>query len=41
MAVPDANARYHEIVNCLPQADGAQLALSLVELIANTKRLLP
>jgi DNA-binding MarR family transcriptional regulator len=37
--VPDANARYHDIVNCLAQADRAGLARALVALIANTKRL--
>jgi DNA-binding MarR family transcriptional regulator len=37
--VPDANARYHEIVDCLPSADRARLARVLVMLIANTKRL--
>jgi DNA-binding MarR family transcriptional regulator len=39
IVVPDANARYHEIVDCLPQADRARLARALVKLIANTKQL--
>ena len=39
--VPDANARYHDIVDCLAQRDRAQLAQSLVKLIHNTKRLIP
>jgi DNA-binding MarR family transcriptional regulator len=37
--VPDANARYHDIVNCLPPAERARLARALVVLIANAKRL--
>ena len=37
--VPAANARYHEIVDCLPPTARAQLARALVTLIANTKRL--
>jgi DNA-binding MarR family transcriptional regulator len=37
--VPDANARYHDIVNCLAQADRARLAATLVVLVANAKRL--
>ena len=37
--VPDANARYHEIVDCLAPADRARLAHALVVLVANTKRL--
>jgi DNA-binding MarR family transcriptional regulator len=35
--VPVANARYHEIVDCLPPADRARLARALVILIENTK----
>ena len=38
--VPDANARYHEIVDCLAPAERARLARALVVLIANAKRLL-
>jgi DNA-binding MarR family transcriptional regulator len=37
--VPDANARYHEIVDCLSPAERARLARALIMLIANTKRL--
>jgi DNA-binding MarR family transcriptional regulator len=37
--VPDANARYHDIVDCLPPAERARLARALVVLIANTKQL--
>jgi DNA-binding MarR family transcriptional regulator len=37
--VPDANVRYHEIVDCLPAAERARLARALVMLIANSKRL--
>jgi len=37
--VPAANARYYEIVGCLPSADRVRLARALVMLIANTKRL--
>jgi DNA-binding MarR family transcriptional regulator len=37
--VPDANARYHDIVNCLPPAERARLARALVALIANARRL--
>jgi DNA-binding MarR family transcriptional regulator len=39
--VPDANARYHEIVDCLAPGERARLARALVELIANAKRLGP
>ena len=39
MVVPGANARYHEIVDCLPSADRARFATNLIMLIANTKRL--
>src|SRR6185295_8878040 len=37
--VPDANARYHDIVDCLPPKERARLARAMVLLIANTKRL--
>jgi DNA-binding MarR family transcriptional regulator len=37
--VPYANARYHEIVDCLAPAERARLARALVVLIANAKRL--
>jgi DNA-binding MarR family transcriptional regulator len=37
--VPGANARYHDIVDCLPPAERARLARALVVLIANTKQL--
>ena len=37
--VPHANARYHEIVDCLAPAERERLARALVVLIANTKRL--
>ena len=37
--VPDANSRYHEIVDCLPPAERARLARALIMLIANTKQL--
>ena len=37
--VPDANARYRQVVDCLSAAERARLARSLVTLIANTKRL--
>jgi DNA-binding MarR family transcriptional regulator len=40
MVVPDANARYHDIVDCLAQTDRARLARALVVLITNTKRLI-
>jgi DNA-binding MarR family transcriptional regulator len=39
--VPDANARYHDIVDCLAPAERARLARTLVALIASAKRLLP
>jgi DNA-binding MarR family transcriptional regulator len=38
--VPDANVRYHEIVDCLPHAERARVARALVELIANAERLI-
>ena len=38
--VPDANARYHDVVDCLPPAERARLARALVVLTANAKRLL-
>jgi DNA-binding MarR family transcriptional regulator len=37
--VPDANARYHDIVDCLPPAERARLARALLVLTANTQRL--
>ena len=37
--VPDANARYHEIMDCLPPAERARLARALIVLIGNAKRL--
>ena len=37
--IPAANARYHEIVDCLPSASRAQLARALMMLIENTKHL--
>ena len=39
--VPDANARYHDIVDCLAPAERARLAHTLVVLIASAERLLP
>ena len=39
--VPDANARYHDIVVCLAPAERARLARTLVVLIASAKRLVP
>ena len=37
--VPDANARYHEIVDCVAPAERAQLARMLVTLIRHTNEL--
>jgi DNA-binding MarR family transcriptional regulator len=37
--VPHANARYHEIVDCLAPVERARLARALIVLIANAKRL--
>ena len=38
--VPEANQRYHDIVDCLTPKNRARLARSLGALIANTKQLL-
>jgi DNA-binding MarR family transcriptional regulator len=37
---PDANARYHDIVDCLPPRDRRHLAHMLVNLVQNTHRLI-
>jgi DNA-binding MarR family transcriptional regulator len=37
--VPDANARYREIVDCVAPVERAHLARMLVKLVENTKRL--
>jgi DNA-binding MarR family transcriptional regulator len=37
--IPDANVRYHDIVDCLPPAERARLARALVALISNAKQL--
>jgi DNA-binding MarR family transcriptional regulator len=37
--VPDANARYHDIVDCLPPRDRSHLAQALVKLVRNASRL--
>ncbi len=38
--LPDANARYRDIVGCVAPGERAQLARTLVKLAENTKRLL-